>query len=207
MPTRLPIDGKAAARLIPHRRYDQAQCVLFNGRRGQGKTTALVEYLETREPRVFVLDPFNDFTRIQKAKGIYDAMDAMAANPLACRRRVVPPIDEGSKEYAEWFFEVAIDELRNCLIVMDEMTLWSNSVASTPLTTLVLQGRRLGLRMAIACQRIALVPGVILSEMTELVVFNTQRPRDLDTLEMWTDKTTPEIARNLEVGQCLLISL
>lgn len=195
---------KAAARLR-HRNYDNAQLILAAGRRGKGKTTAARFYVENTEPRVFAFDAFNDFRGL-KVADVDRALDDMYDNPVACRRRVRPPIGADSYEYAEYIFNEIINApIRNMLLVLDEITLWSKPRASKALTTLVLQGRRLGIRMFVGCQRISLVPDVILSEVTEMMIFNMKRPRDKDVLAEWTDRETAEIAPNLRKGECICI--
>ena len=139
-----------------------------------------------------------------------EALYDMAANPRACRRRVIPPIGDDSRDWGEQFFADCVDSphtLRDCLLVLDEITLWSRYRATTTLEKLILQGRRFGLRMAVACQRIALTPDVMLAEMTELVLFRMTRPRDLETVEIWTDRETANACSRLDKGSALVISL
>lgn len=219
-----------AVQQLPHKSYDKAQLVLFAGVRGQGKTTAMSQYIETREPRVFMLDPFNDFRGLRYRESCEEALEEMAS-ASAIRRRVVPPISKDSREWAREFFNRCVggrvnefsggaagwdreewdgierDGLTDCLLGLDEMTLWSNSDEQTELRTLILQGRRLGIRIVAACQRIALVPGVMLSECTQLVLFRTTRPRDLQVIAEWTDRKTAEIASKLQVGECIVVNL
>lgn len=139
--------------LLPHKSYERAQLTVFAGKRDMGKTTALKEFIEHREPRVFILDPFDDFKLIRQRVALKDALFDMApGTPL--RRRVVPPlvtesvdgdsVKAGAREYAATFFKAVLaGGLRDCLIVLDEMSLWSDSRAALDLQTLVLQGRRL----------------------------------------------------------------
>ena len=195
-----------AVRLLPHKRFDRAQLVLFEGQRGYGKTYALMLYLEEREPRVFVLDPFGDFTGIAQSPSVEAAIADLEANRVAGRRRVVPPITDASVEYAEAFFRMAIERLRNCTIVLDEVTLWTGIQSGRALLTLINQGRRLGIRIVVACQRISLVPGDLLSAVTEMVIFHPpRRPRDRYVLKEWTDEETVEAARTLGVGRCIVV--
>lgn len=189
---------------LPHKSYDKAQLVLAAGMRGQGKTTLLRGFIETREPRVFALDPFNDFVGIRARLSWEDALDDLE-DGTPCRRRVIPPINTGTRRYAEEFFQAALERLRNCLVLLDEATLWSAPQASETLQALILQGRRMGLRMAVGCQRIALVPGIMLSECTQMALFRMRRPRDIETVAEWTDHTVASDCRTLNVGQCQYI--
>lgn len=189
--------------------------MLFAGKRGQGKTTALKSYVSECEPRVFVLDPFDDFDFVRRRIDLKAALSDMS-DGRPCHRRVVPPlviesddgepIRAGSREYALEFWKQAVHSLRDCLVVLDEMSLWSGSRADSLLLALIMQGRRLGLRLAVACQRIQLVPGDMLSETTEMVLFRVRRPRDLDVLEEWTDESTRNTVRELKVGECLVVT-
>lgn len=205
-------NSRVAADRIPHRVYTSAQCVIFTGRRGMGKTDAIKRYMDTCEPRLLAFDPFDDFDGI----GLPDPDDSIdealadLAYYTACRRRVRPPVGDDSRAYAEDAFEAMISgnfPLRDCLLVLDEMTLWTRPQASPTLEKLVLQGRRFGIRLAIACQRIALLPGVMLSEATELLVFRTTRPRDLFVLEEWGGRDLAIKAPNLQKGEACLIIL
>lgn len=209
MPTVLP--SLEAVSRLPHREYDKAQLILFAGRREQGKTTALRSYIETREPRVFAFDPFGDFGGLRLRVDPFEALGEMSDwHPGALRRRIKPPITEDSRGFATEIFEAMIGDetpLRDSLLVLDEMSLWSGGIETATLRTLILQGRRLGVRIAAACQRISLVPGVMLSEMTQLVLFKMTRPRDLEVVAEWTDKATAEMCEKLQVGQCLVVNL
>ncbi len=201
-----------ALRSLPHRSYSSAQLVLAAGRRGQGKTTLMRGYLERCEPRVLALDPFNDFRAVRRAPDIETALQDLdfGVGNEPCRRRLCPPIGDDSQSYADALFTAAIDgdpPLRECLLALDEMTLWSESRETVALRTLVLQGRRLGIRMLVACQRISLVPGVLLSECTELVIYRTTRPRDLDVLREWAGRDVSEMASKLTVGECMVLAL
>jgi len=201
--------------LLPHKDYERAQLLLFAGKKDQGKTTALKGYVEICEPRVFVLDPFDDFSAIRQRLELRDALADMAVDgPM--RRRVVPPlviegedgeaVKAGSREYAHAFFKLAINSLRDCLIVLDEMSLWSSNREDAVLQALILQGRRLGLRLAVACQRIQLVPGVMLSESTEMILFKMRRPRDLDVVAEWAgDEVAAEVPK-LKQGECIILN-
>jgi DNA helicase HerA-like ATPase len=103
-----------------------------------------------------------------------------------------------------------IRELRNCLLVIDELSLYCptenlRSQENKALETLILQGRRYGIRMAVACQRLNRIPGEFHSEATEIVVFHTSRPRDLKVLDEWGLVDAEEVAPSLGVGECVVL--
>lgn len=169
-----------------------------------GKTFALRHFIESREPRVFVLDPFGDFGTIPK-RALSDALEEMElAGEGVCRRRVVPPIDDDSYEFAERFFAEAVVKLRNCLLILDEMTMWCSPRESRNLRKLILQGRRMGLRMGVAAQRVSLLPGIVLSEATEMMLFRLRRPRDLDVVQEWSTPVVAQAVASLRQGECVL---
>lgn len=203
------LTNEQIAERLPHRRYDEASCQLWAGKRGQGKTHGMRRYLEAREPRVFALDAFGDFTGLTLASGPETALrDLSFGTP--CRRRIVPPIGNSSRLFADWLFNEMIEgefPLRNCTLVLDEMTLWSKMVASPALEALILQGRRFGLKLVMGCQRISLVPGVCLSEATEMILFRMTRPRDLDVVAEWADDETATIVKKLRPRLCVVVSL
>ena len=229
-----PCDSIEAVDGLRHRDYDRAQLVLFAGVREHGKTYAIRRYIDSGEPRVLGLDPFQDFDSLSwpssdDPEDLPCALADLEWWKTSCRRRVRPPIgaagaagEGGSREWADDAFRDLIDgregspALRRCLLVLDEITLWTGAHERQALQTLVLQGRRLKLRMIVACQRIALVPGVLLSEATDLIVFKTTRPRDLDVLDEWGNSVRgrsgraegiADVASRMAIGECVAIRL
>ena len=229
-----PANSIEAVDGLRHRDYDRAQLLLFAGVREHGKTYALKRYLDSGEPRVLAFDPFCDFNSLSwPSSGDPEDLPGALADlewwKTSCRRRVRPPIgaagasgEGGSREWAEEAFADLIDgregspALRRCLLVLDEITLWTGPREGQALQTLVLQGRRLKVRMAIACQRIALVPGVLLSECTDLIIFKTTRPRDLEVLDEWGNSRRgragraegiAELASQMAIGECVAVRL
>jgi hypothetical protein len=205
-------DSLDAVARIPHMQYDRAQLVLFAGKREMGKTTAMRSYIETREPRVLMFDPFGDFKSLRLRVDPFVALSEMHFERGAIRRRIQPPITEESRGYATDVFAEMIDpssdfSVRNVLLGLDEMSLWSTRNESATLATLILQGRRIGIRIIVGCQRIALVPGVMLSEMTTLILFKMTRPRDLETVAEWAGYEVAEMCPKLQIGQCLSVNL
>lgn len=194
-----------AAKLLPHKNYDRAQLIIFSGKRGMGKTYAISHYIDVREPRTFILDPFNDFGKFTRSPTLESGLiDMVTSKNGPCVRRVVPPINEDSYAYAENFFQYAISNLRDCLIVMDEMTMWSGAHETENFRKLVLQGRRLRLRMLLATQRLSLLPGVALSESTEMCFFRLRRPRDLFVVKEWANAQVSAQVSQLNQGECML---
>jgi DNA helicase HerA-like ATPase len=164
------------------------------------------EYLEQREPRVLALDPFNDFRGLKTFYSGPEALDFMYDNGPR-RARIAAPMTADSIEWASDFFEDVVARGRNFLLVLDETTLWTDQREGRDLRTLVNQGRRLGIRLLFACQRIGSIPGVVLSQSTELVLFKTApRKRDIDTIREWADEETAEAAVRLKPGECLYLT-
>lgn len=204
---------------IPHRAYSRAQLTLVTGKRGTGKTWFLREYVESTEPRVLVLDYHEDFDRsvhggpgIRRRVQTAEALSDLESTDGPCRRRVVPTIGASGncRDFAIDFFAECVERLRNCLLVIDELSLYCptenlrNSHMKS-LETLLLQGRRYGIKMVVACQRLNRIPGEFHSEATEIVVYQTSRPRDLKVLEDWGFEDAREVAPKLKVGQCVIL--
>lgn len=207
---------------IPHRSYDRAQLILCAGRREMGKTAALRRYIDSGEPRVLGFDPFEDFKSLawpssDDKQDLPCALEDLEWWERACRRRVKPPIGTDSRSWASKAFAAMVEAadtdadapppLRNSLLLLDEITLWSAERHGPALQTLCLQGRRLGLRMAVAAQQISRVPGILLSECTALVIFQMVRPRDLEVLKEWLGPEAARLAPQLGVGECLFAEL
>lgn len=206
------VSNVLAARQLPHYRYDRAQLIIAAGKRGNGKTTLIQEYIESREPRLFMIDPHNDFPWIEESETVMDALRDMQAYPDACWRRVVPEFsafseDDDITEYGQEVFRLVNRYLRCALVVYNEITLWSNPLASKPLKNQIRQGRRLGLKHFIDTQRFAESPDIMRSEGTHLVVFHTTRFLDRKVLALETSKQVAEMARTLDVGECIPIDL
>lgn len=198
------LPAQAAAKEAPHKTFDHSQCLLFAGRKGFGKTTAIREYVQRYEPRVLFIDPFDDFSfggAAPLAPSIHDALSDLEENEVAWRR-LKPPLDS-TRDYGNYLFQEVVKRLRNTLLVVDEISLYTTQRASRSLETILFQGRRFGVRTIFACQRINRIPGDILSVGTEFFVFNTVRPRDLDVLEEWSGKEIADEAPYLDVGECL----
>ena len=207
-----PQDSREIASSLPHLQPGQAQLILTVGQRGKGKTDLIKRYispdlLKAEEPRVLALDPFDDLRGLQLVETPEDAIDGLAQYDV-CRRRLRPSIGDDSREYADDLFSMLVEDgVKDYLLVLDEVTLWTARNQGRALQTLVLQGRRLGVRMLVACQQLSLVPGVFLSECTTLVVFSTHRPRDLDVLEEWGGAELREIAARLPPHRAVEVRL
>jgi hypothetical protein len=214
-------DAREIARVVPHYRYDRGQVVLCVGRRGYGKTTAMKAFIDCCEPRVFGIDMFGDFN-LEPAADIEDAIDRMDVRVkdglfeteryAPARVSVRPDNIESTHQFGSEVFQAAIDDLRNCLVVMDEVTLWTTPYTGArntddPFTKLVLQGRRLGLRIIAGVQRFTLFPQLLQAEISHLVVFRTSAKPDIDRIADWTSDEIAQDARKLDVGECIVVAL
>jgi DNA helicase HerA-like ATPase len=196
-----------AAKKIPHRLYKDPQLIVVAGQRGQGKTYLIQQYLERREPRVLAIDPFRDFTGLETVTSIEEASDALGRSGHG-RFRLDGTAAEDSVEWANELFDELIENNRNFLLVLDEITLWSHQRESAVFRKIINQGRRWGIRTLVACQRIGGIPGTVLSQCTDLVLFRTSpRPTDIDTVRDWTDDATAEEVKSLKRGECLYFRL
>src|SRR4029077_10960722 len=137
-------------------------------------------------------DPFEDFGSgtsdpwgsrgIRRADSLSSAFLALADGGPA-RRRFVTPTDLpglsvagygvnsvgdgrpfGTRDFGAMFFRRCWRELRDCLLVLDEITLWTDFYPHEYLEKLIFQGRRLNLRMLVAAQRLNLVPTAMRAE-------------------------------------------
>ena len=194
---------------LAHLAPDQAQLVLATGKRGYGKTFFLRDWVNRFESRVLCFDLFRDYAGMLESDSVRAALVDLHYWG-ACRRRVRPPL-MGARAWAQAAFgEILEGRLRDCLIVLNEIGRLSRPQSTEELDALVLQGRRLGLRIAADCQRVALVPSVILSEATTLVSFRVTRKLDLETLAEWSDETLSSVQAvvpSLAIGECVALDL
>jgi len=171
----------------------------------------LNEWQKRREPRVLALDPFGDFKGLTTVDSIAEAGELLNednSNPdRPCRIALRPSVNDDTLEFAEELFSELLQYARNFLLLADETTLWFNPQGSPRLKKVVLQGRRLGIRIGAACQQIQLVPWVLMSQLTQLAVFNTVRPQDVQVLREWVGKDVAEGASHLKQGEAYLVDL
>jgi hypothetical protein len=212
-----------ALAVVPHLAPGKSQLILVTGRRGFGKTafvggSSTIEdwegpevegYIERCEPRVLLLDVHGDYTLLRRRLDWKTALDDLEATDGPCRRRVVPPVGAGtnSVDFGEEFFPACVDRLRNTFLVIEELTNYVSStvIRGTALETLILQGRHYGVRILATCQRLNRIPGEFHSEATQIVVYNTRRPRDKKILVEWGYEDAIENAPLLEIGQCVVL--
>lgn len=226
-----PMAAQEALLLLPHRRYNQAQLVAVTGKRGSGKTWLVQHWIQRQEPRILILDPFDkDFpgTRrrldyqvaLQELRQTADEGAERGDRFVPLRRRVVPDwgyLDPSAKfsgncrDYAERFMEALIaacppgEAPLNILLVLDELSLYvGRQIRGTAFETLVLQGRRMGIRTIVVTQRTNRFPIEMRSEVTEFVAFNASLRQDL---EVYEEFGVPEGAQYLKRGECFYVPM
>jgi hypothetical protein len=211
---------------LPHNRYDRAQLLLFVGMRGFGKTTAIVDYIESAEPRLLGVDPYNDLMRVMRVEDLDDALSRLAEDlAMPCRVRIVPSLNEQdpiavsctlpdhremsiSRHFGAHMFErIVRSGARNYLLALDELTRWTSERANVWMLEAIMQGRRLGIRIVSAIQHLSMAPQALRSELTGLVLFKTIDPLDLKRTADWVGDETAELLPTLEVGQCIYCPL
>jgi hypothetical protein len=200
-----------ALRLLPHRNFEEAQTLVAAGKKGSGKSWLLQNFIERTEPRVLVFDQKAEYESVRFRFDANVALDELAeGGPV--RRRVRPEVATDGREWANKIFRRILDEeIGDFLLVLDELTRWTSNRATELLEQLVTQGRDIGIRTAIGVQQLAMVPGVIQAETTELALFHMSRPRDHETAETWNGSELPggkeieTVLRNLKVGECILM--
>jgi hypothetical protein len=125
------------------------------------------------------------------------------------RRRISVSWKSDTRSYAAEFFAKVVERVRDCVISLDELQLWTDTHPATMdpnFKRILFQGRKAGLRLLMASQQIQHF-GVILSEVTNLAIFNMQKPEDLERIRKWTDETCADNVAMLDRGQCALVTL
>lgn len=212
-----------ALKRVPHLPAGESQLILVTGRKRFGKSvfvfgvpegeTGPIGYIEEREPRVLVFDIHDENPRLFKRVAWRDALRDMETTDGPCRRRFVPPMRKEEREsFADEFFGHIVEKASqgvqyNMLLVMEEGTAFfkSTTLRGTDFEQVILQGRHWGIRVLVVAQRLMRIPGELHSEATEIVIYNTKRPRDLDILEEWGLENAHEVAPHLHRGECFLI--
>lgn len=193
--------------VLKHSIFTDAQCIGWIGTRGEGKTESLITYLGVREPRVLAFDSFGSFTGIRLVDSIETALEDLQRFEVACRRRVQPEFSSDTHAYAEHAFKLIIECLRNCLVVLEELSLWTEPKITRRLRKLIIQGRQIGVRLLLVAQQVSLIPYELQSQMTHIVVFHLHRPADLDALERWVGKRIRKIVNRLDRFECVVVKL
>ena len=210
--------AEALAR-VPHLPPGESQLILVTGRKGFGKTvfvkgmpdgTRPIGYIEEREPRLLILDIHDDYHRVMRRNDFRAALSDLQATEGPCRRRVVPPMEDGQNctTFGDEFFPTLVKEkVRDFLLVIEEASAFcrSTNIKGTALETIVLQGRHWGIRILAVAQRLNRIPGEFHSEATSILAFNTKRPRDCEILEEWGFDDAREVAPTLKKGECYLV--
>ncbi len=206
-------DGKVAAAQVEHKRPDEAQIVGAIGLRGTGKTTFLRHYSARQEPRRLALDPFGDFTGGYTTfkEDWREGLEWLKREPRALSVRLALPLSTDSIEWGDSIFNslLSINPEQfawDLLLILDEVHRYGAERESRPLLQLILQARRLGIRVAYGSQRMVYVPRVIMNETTDLAVFRIRSPTDRKRLDEWTVEGAGDEAAHLEDRTCLLWS-
>jgi hypothetical protein len=217
---------------LPHLRFDQPQLIAIAGTRGSGKTWFLKHWLQSREPRVLVLDPFNrdpphdDFGSYRRRVDFQVAIDEFAATRgerpghyTALRRRVVPTwghenpdnpkFRSNCRDYGIAFMDALVEACPpgspplNVRLVLDELSLYvGTTIRGSSFETLVLQGRRMGISMVLATQRAMRIPSEMRSEVTDWCCFHASLERDREVYEEIGWENAMDEAPTLGRGVC-----
>lgn len=202
------LSNEEAAARVPHKLPHRAQLILAAGKSDQGKTWFVNRYMETLEPRVLALDPENNFPGIREAS-VKLAFEDLQAD-YAVRRRIVPPYEAETEEWAEDIFRrIKLERVQDLFFELDEVSMWINHrrEISAAAKQLVLQGRfKLGLRILATSQILSYIPAPFQSQATDLVIFNTTRPADLKVIAQWSEEAA-ERAPSLKPRECFYLSL
>jgi DNA helicase HerA-like ATPase len=165
------------------------------------------------EPRRLALDPFGDFTGgYETFTSARDGLRAMLDNPRSMSVRLEPPNQARLVDWGESVFHalLSIDPKKvqwDLLFLVDEIHRYSRSQEKDALLELGLQARHFGIRLALGSQRMVYVPMGLMTEVTDLAVFQIRAPADRKRLAEWTDEDDEaENAYRLERGECFLYS-
>ncbi len=194
---------------LPHLLPGHSQTLLVAGRKERGKSWLVREYVETGEPRVLLFEPFDkDFPSIRRRLDLEQAVRELeAAGDGPMRRRVSVSWDDDTEAFGHRFFEAVAKRVRNCLVVVDEVLTIAPDLhpdrIDPNLKKIIFQGRKAGLRLLMTSQRIQHF-GEILSEVSELVLFQLVKQRDLEVAATWIGRENAAQLRTLDTGQCLV---
>lgn len=180
-----------------------------------GKTTWLLSQLAKR-PRVVVVDIDGEYSRFRSSgRGLLaEEMRASELSQYPTKLRephlslAVIPDDDTPRAGARAFALVA-ELARNyqmpLTLVAEEVGDWGQ-MAEGELRTLVTRGAKRGVQLIVVAQRPALVPKTVRSQLSQLVMFRTVEPGDLEALEERTHSPDVFSLRELPTGRCLVWS-
>jgi hypothetical protein len=202
------MSSQEAQHVIPHARWPDAQLIMVCGMRGMGKTYFMEHYVAAGEPRVFVIAARDEgFPRVRRRLDWRQSLEEMEAGGPLWRKYVIPK-EVPSAEFAEEFFEAALVQLEDCLIVIEEAPhlIENPDIRRSPLERIILQGRNDGVRIMAGAQRLNRLPTAMRSEATEIVMFRAKFPEDLDIYRSWGFDDAREVGPHLGRGQCYVIT-
>ena len=136
----------------------------------------------------------------------------MLENKRSNSVRLEPPRHARLVDWGEGVFDalLSVDSKKvqwDMLFIIDEIHRYTRRQEKDALLELGLQARHFGIRLAMGSQRMVDVPTGLMSEVTDLAVFQIRAPQDRKRLAEWTDEE--EEAENtwrLEQGECFLYS-
>lgn len=206
----LPVlTAEQALRKLPHLIPGHSQTLLVAGRKERGKSWLTREYVETGEPRVLLFEPFDkDFPSIRRRLDLAEAVRELEeAGDAPMRRRVSVPWEEDTEAFGHRFFAAVAKHVRNCLVVVDEILTIAPDLhpdrMDPNLKKILFQGRKAGLRLLMTSQRLQHF-GEVLAEVTELVLFQIVKQRDLDVAASYIGKDNAAQLKGLDTGECLV---
>lgn len=132
---------------------------------------------------------------------------SQAQDWTACRVRISPRVGQDHLDFGDELFTklCETDTPWNCILALDEIRRYSNLHERGIFSRLILEARHIGVRTIFGCQRMSIVPISIQSELTDFIIFQQTRPRDVETIAKWTSDEIAEKARILPKRECIYV--
>lgn len=188
----------------------QNTIVVFQGRKGSGKTNAVKTETDKLNSCYFV-DIRNEYNHVPKYTDKIKFIQAL----VAYQHNRIPgeKITKASLTFHNRTDYIEIFQLMkgfgNTNIVFDEAdTLFQDRKMEPALIDVMLGARNNNVNLFYCTKRPFLIPIAVRSQADVFLVFRTKEKRDVDYLEanLPNDSTFPIPPRNLKQGQCIIIS-
>lgn len=167
---------------------DKTRKALIAGQSGCGKSTLLKAWA-ARESRTIHWDVEDEYKGELVTLADIPGLFKRKAFTVVYRPRYARLPEHLPREFAALAY-LLLEFGKDCLVTIDEATTVLQGNKSGGLGSLLLRGRKRGLSLIYATQYVSLLPGVLISQAHELVLFRLDGRGDQQVLRSYLDQST-----------------